>query len=74
MAVIVPDRDYVLKRVAEIEGKLHRFGSNELYQEFINTHTHVNEIIQDSLRAKELEYDLANCECIAFSNRFVLTV
>jgi hypothetical protein len=44
VAVIVPARDYILKRVAEIEGKVYRFSNDLDYKNFLDTHDHIREI------------------------------
>ena len=60
-AVIVPDKEHLLKTLFEIEGKITRaeqLKSHKQYQEFLETNENARFIMMQQLRQKEEEYAL----------------
>jgi len=69
-AVIVPERDYLLRKLAEVNGAAY---SQELsqnltpadYQSLLDSDEHVKRIISAELQSKEEEFQLSDFERIA---------
>ena len=78
-AVIVPERDYLLRKLAEASADaaatLEQFQSltPAEYQDILNNDKNVKIIISQELLKKEEEFNLSSSERIAENNRYYLS-
>ena len=75
IAVIVPEKEYLLRRLAEAEGaplQSYLDLDQAHYQKLLDSNTTVEEIFSSEFRIKEVEYSLAEYECVS-EGRFYLT-
>lgn len=75
IAIIVPERDYLLKKLCDKEGKIYRFEDKQWqeYQQLLHTNVNVFEIMVEALMDVEEEFCLPEVECVGKAGRFWLT-